>query len=155
MSTELESLVSKLAIESGAEANMGESFEPHEVEEGDIIIFRDMSPDTSVRIVGVCIANQNGMLAVLSAFKNGIIYRTKYIDVENLQLLYRTHNIIHQNELKGLCFKASEYCEKHGRWQRAEDVFMKLLIEWRQEKFHPTPPPKLSFFKRLKKFIYE
>lgn len=58
MSTELDKIVSKLAVECGTEANMGVIFEPHEVERGDMIVFRDTSEDPSVRVMGVCMANE-------------------------------------------------------------------------------------------------
>lgn len=155
MPAELDKIVSKLAIESGTEANLGVVFEPHEVQKGDMIVFRDVSQDPPVRVVGVCLANENGMLALTVALEETLLYRVYFTEVENLQLIYRTHNPLYHCELNSICIKAREVCKKEYSWQRSEDVLIKLFLDWHQEKLHPTPPPKLSFFKRLKKFIYE
>lgn len=155
MSTELDKIVSKLAIESGVEPTMGVIFEPHEVEKGDMIVFRDMSQDPPTRVVGVCMANENGMLALTVALEQTLLYRVYFTEIENLQLLYRTHNPIYHCELNDICIKVRDYCGKNDRWEDAEDMMIKHFIEWHQEKFHPTPPPKLSFFKKLRKFIWE
>jgi len=155
MSAELDKIVNKLAVESGAEANMGTVFEPHETEEGDLVIFRDLAQDPPQRVVGVCMANQNGLLTVVTPVEETLLYRVSYSDVENIQLLYRSYNPIYQNELRNLCIKTREYCGLNNCWRKAEDLMIANYIKWRQEKFHPTPPPKLSFFKKLRKFIWE
>lgn len=99
---------------------------------------------------------KNGLLALIVVLEETLLYRVKFANIENLQLLYKTHNPLYHCELNSICIKAREVCRKERCWSKSEDVLLKHFIEWHQQKFHPPlPPPKLSFFKKLRKFIWE